>query len=182
MNRNWTTHEIKIVRAMVIDGETAASIAKAIGRTRNAVIGQVHRMQARGESIKLARKPFAAVPAEAQRSKKAAKVALPNVAPPAVAAPAIQVALEAVPEPHVIPAPEPAPITCKPVSLMDLQQCHCRWPLFSNARKQPVAKLLFCGAEATKGPYCAEHSAKAIDRSATVEVNRRAFVRRSAAA
>ena len=69
--------------------------------------------------------------------------------------------------PAVVAAPRPAlpPLQCEPVTLLDLQPHHCRWPTWGGRTqmwKDPKAKAdvaLFCGAQkAADGSYCQAHA------------------------
>lgn len=121
---------------------SAAQIAKQLGCSRNAVIGRCAR-----RGIRLSRyivpsvEPIvrAAERRASERQRYAAK----------------RVKLASV-EPIQIMAPWPAPAAPKPrnLSIMQLRDGVCRWPLWDN--DTPASQKRYCGADAEPGQvYCA---------------------------
>jgi GcrA cell cycle regulator len=170
---SWTDERVEKLQAMWNEGMSAAQIAKALGGvTRNAVIGKVHRL---GLSN---RGPNAQKPAEAEAPAAAEPVA--QAAPPPAPEPQPEpkpVAAQP-PAPPRAPSPlqrrEPAPMTedrlevlanlaeiektARRVSLLDLTERVCKWPIGDPTDPD----FHFCGLPAVAGkPYCAAHVAVA---------------------
>lgn len=53
----WTKNKVSLLTKMLADGHTAAQISKEVGKTRNAVIGKVRRLDLRLQRNKAGRKP-----------------------------------------------------------------------------------------------------------------------------
>ena len=149
---SWTDERVEQLSKLWLEGRSASQIAAELGLgvTRNAVIGKVHRLGLAGRAKAVAPQPAAA----AVRKGKAA------VSPEAVVA-------EAEVEPVVVPlrpaAPAPiAPVvevalpTTERVTIMDLRETSCRWPMGDPSQ----AEFRFCGAKTGvgAGPYCATHA------------------------
>ena len=158
ISMSWTGERIELLKKLWSDGLSASRIATDLGGvSRNAVIGKVHRLglsgRGRGDQAFDAASPApeaakAPVPAdaslEAVRAGAAQAIAQSRMAVPAPTAPAPVRLVEAV----VIP------ITGR-VTIMELREQMCRWPLGDPAR----ADFRFCGARSgLSGPYCAAGS------------------------
>lgn len=174
---SWTDERVEKLQEMWTEGHSAAQIAKALGGvTRNAVIGKVHRL---GLSN---RNPGAKAPDSADEAPVEEVAETPVVAAPE----AVVEDTPAAPEPVAeAPAPvrstsrdslrrEPAPIsedrlavlanlaeiekTARRVSLLDLTERVCKWPIGDPTDPD----FHFCGLPAVPGkPYCAAHVAVA---------------------
>jgi GcrA cell cycle regulator len=150
----WTDERIELLKRLWSEGSSASQIAAEIGGvTRNAVIGKVHRLGLSGRGK--------AKPAAAQRPPKATRV--PSAPSPITpqAAPRPAVVLAPVPQPLALDAEveetheEVAVPTCERVTIMDLRESMCRWPMGDPTRPE----FRFCGARAVTGlPYCAHHA------------------------
>jgi GcrA cell cycle regulator len=152
---SWTDERVELLSRLWLEGRSASQIAAELGAgiTRNAVIGKVHRLGLAGRP-----KPTAPVPARAkpklvphaadERGKVEplyTGVVTPLPVPTkAYVAPVQQTAAEV-----VIPFSER-------VTIMDLRESSCRWPMGDPTS----AEFRFCGARAGigSGPYCAAHS------------------------
>jgi GcrA cell cycle regulator len=142
-SRSWPPEQLELLEQLWASGKSASVCAETIGgRTRNAVIGMVHRLglpkrrtRHVGPQIRPAKPPKPKAP----RAALPARIALPVV----VYAPLPRSA-----------AWEPLPGT-QPVGLMDLGASMCRWPVTVDR------PWLFCGA-AADGVYCAAHSALSV--------------------
>jgi len=173
---SWTDERVEILKTMWSEGKSASQIAKELGGvTRNAVIGKVHRLglsnrNGGGSPAKTAKeKP-------ASREAKAAKA--DGTKPAAKAAPRADVATP--PKPAVpmrkpiIPAGQPLPPQpsaneispealasvrevekkAKKISLMELTERTCKWPIGDPATDE----FWFCGLPVQAGkPYCEAH-------------------------
>ncbi|MGJ8583618.1 MAG: GcrA family cell cycle regulator [Marinosulfonomonas sp.] len=169
----WTDERVETLKKMWGEGQSASQIAKELGGvTRNAVIGKVHRL---GLSNRTGGST-AAKPAAKEATPKPAPAAKPKAATPKPApAPA-----EAAPKPvvpirrQIIPAGQPLPPQpsaneispealasvrevekkSKKISLMELTERTCKWPVGDPATDD----FWFCGLSVKTGkPYCEAH-------------------------
>ncbi|MBI1415865.1 MAG: GcrA cell cycle regulator [Limimaricola sp.] len=181
---SWTDERVELLKKLWTDGQSASQIAKELGGvTRNAVIGKVHRLGlsnrvgagASGETETAeAPAPAAAAPAEA-----AAEVS-PAAAPAQEAAEQQDVIADENGIPMsaarraIIPAGQPLPPqpsaneispealakvnevekTARRLSLMELTEKTCKWPVGDPA----TDNFWFCGLPSQAGkPYCEAH-------------------------
>jgi GcrA cell cycle regulator len=170
---SWTDERIDLLQKLWLQGLSASRIAKELsnGLTRNAVIGKVYRLGLSGRT-KVAAEP-SPVPRPAQRSTLRASNPRPK-------GPMIQNAGTFVQgnagsfvrgntalamQPLALEARAPAaapdvdvvvPIT-EPVTIVDLLESMCRWPLGDPTHMD----FRFCGARKMpgEGPYCRCHAA-----------------------
>ncbi|MBT8454489.1 MAG: GcrA cell cycle regulator [Alphaproteobacteria bacterium] len=164
---SWTDERVEQLKKMWGEGQSASQIAKELGGvTRNAVIGKVHRLGLSNRA--------GAAPAKTAKEKPAAK---------AEAAPAKPAAAEATPaarpaqspaRKQIIPAGQPLPPQpsaneispealasvrevekkSKKISLMELTERTCKWPVGDPATDD----FWFCGLPVQQGkPYCEAH-------------------------
>lgn len=154
---SWTDERVELLRKLWSDGLSASQVAAELGPgiTRNAVIGKIHRLglaeraktaaAPRPRAAKAAR-PQGATVASAPRS--GGHVVHGNVAL-AFAPQAVVVARVAPEEEVVIPMSDR-------VTLMELRESMCRWPMGDPT----TAEFRFCGAHSPigSGPYCSHHA------------------------
>jgi GcrA cell cycle regulator len=152
---SWTNERIELLQKLWLEGWSASriSVELANGITRNAVIGKVFRLGLSGRSGKVAQgNP------PASHHKQARRAAQRHAAGPQIIG---NTAL--VMHPLVIDAPLPqqarevvVPIA-EPVTILDLRESMCRWPIGDPAQSD----FRYCGAKKIpgRGPYCACHSA-----------------------
>ncbi|MBN2741727.1 MAG: GcrA cell cycle regulator [Rhodobacteraceae bacterium] len=180
---SWTDERVDLLKKMWSEGQSASQIAKELGGvTRNAVIGKVHRLglsnraggaaepakpEAKAEKVEA--KPVKPTP----EPKAAEKTATPAAAPAAAARP------DPAPAPTpmrraIIPAGQPLPPQpsaneidpaalakvgevekhAKKLSLMELTERTCKWPIGDPATEE----FWFCGLPSQAGkPYCEAH-------------------------
>ena len=180
---SWTEERVETLKRMWAEGQSASQIAKELGGvTRNAVIGKVHRLglsnRAGGTQSATTAKPAA----KEKPAKAAAKPAKPAARKREAAAEEPAVAAEAAPEAPapaparkaIIPAGQPLPPqpsaneispealetvrevekTAKRLTLMELTERTCKWPIGDPATED----FWFCGLSAQPGkPYCEAH-------------------------
>ncbi|MGO9005195.1 MAG: GcrA family cell cycle regulator [Beijerinckiaceae bacterium] len=149
---SWTEERVELLRKLWLDGFSASQIASQLanGISRNAVIGKVHRLGLAGRAK--APNPMG------QRPR--VKPARPAVPRPAAAATRGNTAFALRLQPMPIARPQPVdevvvPI-CEPVTIMELREAMCRWPLGDPT----TAEFRFCGAKkgaSGTGSYCAYH-------------------------
>ena len=167
---SWTDERVELLKKMWTEGQSASQIAKELGGvTRNAVIGKVHRLglsNRAGASASPApeRKPAKAEsPAKAEPKKPAKaetkeKVIEVTVSPRKAIVPAGQ-PLPPQPSANEIPAETLANVrevekTAKKISLMELTERTCKWPIGDPATDD----FWFCGLAVQQGkPYCEAH-------------------------
>ncbi|TYB80663.1 GcrA family cell cycle regulator [Maritimibacter fusiformis] len=176
---SWTEDRVETLKKMWAEGQSASQIAKELGGvTRNAVIGKVHRLglsnRAGGGSTpnpavaaKAKEKPAkpAAKPKPAAAEKKPEKT---EAAEPAPERPAIPARKQIIPAGQPLP-PQPSANeispealasvrevekTAKRISLMELTERTCKWPIGDPA----TPEFWFCGLPVQQGkPYCEAH-------------------------
>jgi GcrA cell cycle regulator len=151
---SWTNERIELLQKLWLEGCSASRIAGELGAgiTRNAVIGKVYRLGLSGR-VKAA---VGHVPASShQKAPRRAAHPRPS-APAAIGNTALAL------QPLVMEAPLPqaavdvvVPI-CEPVTIMELRESMCRWPIGDPTQSE----FRFCGAKKLpgQGPYCACHS------------------------
>ena len=172
---SWTDERVEVLKKMWGEGQSASVIAKELGGvTRNAVIGKVHRLGLSNRVTSTTAKPAAKEKAKTQAKAKPAAPATPN-APPKPAAPAPETMRVTPPAVRkIIPAGQPLPPqpsaneispealakvsevekTAKKISLMELTEKTCKWPVGDPATED----FWFCGLAVKAGkPYCEAH-------------------------
>ena len=172
---SWTDERVKVLKKMWGEGQSASVIAKELGGvTRNAVIGKVHRLGLSNRVTSTTAKPAAKEKAKAQVKAKPAAPAT-QAAPPKPAAPAAETVRVTPPAVRkIIPAGQPLPPqpsaneispealakvsevekTAKKISLMELTEKTCKWPVGDPATDD----FWFCGLAVKAGkPYCEAH-------------------------
>ena len=179
---SWTDERVEKLKKMWADGQAASAIAKELGGvTRNAVIGKAHRLglsnRAGGttdDADKEKKTPENAAPSGADTGKtpdaSAETIDLSVMVsrhPPATAT--------ASPRKPIVPAGQPLPpqpstneispeaiakVTevekqARKISLMELSERTCKWPIGDPATED----FYFCGLPVQQGkPYCEAHA------------------------
>jgi len=150
---SWTEERVELLRKLWSDGLSAAQVAAELGAgiTRNAVIGKIHRLGL-AERAKTSAAPRPRAPRAPRNLTGEARPQGPAVMG--------NVALAFSPDVAVALAPRPdeenvVPISAR-VTLMELRESMCRWPLGDPT----AAEFRFCGAKspAGSGPYCCHHA------------------------
>jgi len=183
---SWTDERVETLKKMWGEGQSASQIAKELGGvTRNAVIGKVHRLGlsnragSGGSASKAAPKEKPAAAAKAAPKPAAKTKAAPASTPPKEEQELdengipISAARRA-----IIPAGQPLPPqpsaneispealakvsevekTSKRITLMELTEKTCKWPVGDPATDD----FWFCGLSVETGkPYCEAHNAVA---------------------
>ncbi|MBF9029211.1 GcrA cell cycle regulator [Rhodobacterales bacterium HKCCE3408] len=173
---SWTDERVETLKRMWSEGQSASQIAKELGGvTRNAVIGKVHRLGLSNRtsgSGKPVEEPKAK-PAPQPEAKPAAKADAPSRPEPAEEAPARPANVTPIRK-SVVPAGQPLPPQpsaneispealakvseiekkAKKISLMELTERTCKWPIGDPATED----FYFCGLPVQQGkPYCEAH-------------------------
>lgn len=138
----WTTERIDQLRHFVIAGLTCSQIAAAIGVSRNAVIGKIHRLGI-GPG-RPAASPARSCPPRVRRPRHAPQSRLLQLF--AAEAPCLAENTDSATS---------SIDTTQRCSLIAVAQGKCRWPIGDPCD----ANFLFCGNEAVTGfSYCAGHA------------------------
>lgn len=177
---SWTDERVELLKKMWGEGQSASQIAKELGGvTRNAVIGKVHRLGLSNRSTTTASpkteakaKPAPKAdpkPAAAQKERTQPKPA-PEPAAAEEAKPTNVTPLRR----QIVPAGQPLPPQpsaneispealarvsevekkAKKISLLDLTEKTCKWPVGDPATDD----FWFCGLPSQAGkPYCEAH-------------------------
>jgi GcrA cell cycle regulator len=157
---SWNDERVELLSKLWLEGRSASQIATELGQgvTRNAVIGKVHRLGLSGRT-KIAA-PAAA--GAAQRTKASSKAEADLQAEAIADQPAIEAEAEVEAVVAAPPPPPPVPIPIADVvipfstrvTIMDLRESMCRWPIGDPSS----AEFRYCGSKAELGPYCMEHA------------------------
>lgn len=168
---SWTDERVELLKKMWTEGQSASQIAKELGGiTRNAVIGKVHRLGLSNRSgsaaeAKPAAKPAKAKPAKAEAKAEAAAPAedeTPAPAPTPVRTKPVLVPGQPLPpqpsaneiSPEALATVRAVEKKSKKMSLMELTERTCKWPIGDPATQD----FWFCGLAVQPGkPYCEAH-------------------------
>jgi GcrA cell cycle regulator len=151
---SWTDERVEHLKKLWIDGLSASQIAAELGQgiTRNAVIGKVHRLGLSGRE-----KSSSSVQSTRPRAKQPARTAAPRNHPPLMSRG--NTALATAPRAYAPPAPRPVEEVVIPMServtLLELKEAMCRWPLGDPTSSD----FRFCGLKTPDaGTYCTYHA------------------------
>ncbi|WP_415404155.1 GcrA family cell cycle regulator [Tateyamaria sp. SN3-11] len=174
---SWTDERVELLKKMWGEGQSASQIAKELGGvTRNAVIGKVHRL---GLSNRAGSGASAATPKTEAKAKPAPKAKAepkpqPKTEPAIKPVPASEAKPNLPARKQIIPAGQPLPPQpsaneispealakvnevekkAKKISLMELTERTCKWPVGDPA----TDNFWFCGLPVQQGkPYCEAH-------------------------
>lgn len=153
----WTDERVELLKRLWSEGLSASQIAAELGGvTRNAVIGKVHRLGLSGRE-----KPSASTvtkprkPASTLRTQvRSVPMFRGNAALALSEVPVLKAFVVSEPVPQRVPVE--VSLVCTPVTIMDLREGMCRWPLGDPSSPE----FRFCGgrAAAASGPYCVHHA------------------------
>ena len=180
---SWTDERVETLKRMWGEGQSASQIAKELGGvTRNAVIGKVHRLGlsnragSGGNAGKAAAKEKAPSKPAAPKAPPKAKTKAAPASKPAQEGPELDengIPISAARR-AIIPAGQPLPPqpsaneispealakvnevekSAKKISLMELTEKTCKWPVGDPATDD----FWFCGLPVQSGkPYCEAH-------------------------
>jgi GcrA cell cycle regulator len=153
---SWTDERVEQLRQLWLDGKSASQIAATLanGITRNAVIGKVHRLGLSGRvkaptqnapRPRIASKPAPQRPMATQRPQ----------GPRTHGANALAYAPRAETRPIERPVEEVVIPMSERVTIMELKEAMCRWPMGDPA----TPDFRYCGGKSPIGvPYCTYHS------------------------
>jgi GcrA cell cycle regulator len=147
----WTDERVELLKKLWSDGLSASQIAAQMGGvTRNAVIGKVHRLGLSG------RGKTSSPAAPRPRKPRPAHPVVPRPSLRGNTALAAAIALRPViqPRPDIIPEEDVVVPMSERVTIMELRDSMCRWPLGDPT----TPEFRFCGGKAITGlPYCPYH-------------------------
>ena len=167
---SWTDERVELLRRLWEEGLSASQIAAQLtGVTRNAVIGKVHRLGLSGR-VK-AGDPVTAVRKKAAREADADVIVEEVTLPPDVAPIAIGTEAGTLPGPKSAVAAELVAVAVsRRVTIMDLRESMCRWPLGDPTSTD----FHYCGDRSITGlPYCTHHAEIAYQPAAERKRDRR---------
>ena len=166
---SWTDERVEVLKKMWGEGQSASVIAKALGGvTRNAVIGKVHRLGLSNRATSTSSKSSA----KSKTSSKAKPTIQTGPSRTVTQGESVRITPPAVRK--IIPAGQPLPPqpsaneispealakvsevekTAKKISLMELTEKTCKWPVGDPATDD----FWFCGLSVQTGkPYCEAH-------------------------
>jgi GcrA cell cycle regulator len=133
----WSDEEIEALTRLYKDGLSAAQIAPKLGKTRNAIIGKIHRLF----------NPSERRPRPVAKGRKRDRIPKTERRGPS----------KPLPSQRTVNLPKEEPSAEKPpmlnLPLLDLEWKHCRWPTEGEGITQ-----LFCGRDKQPGrSYCRWH-------------------------
>jgi GcrA cell cycle regulator len=138
----WTPERIEQLKSCFAAGMTCSEIGAAIGVSRNAVIGKIHRLGLSGERPAGARARATNCPPRARLPRRSTQRHLLRLAY-ARAPLGEEVSLDT------------TIVSLHPCSLIDIADRQCRWPIGDPASTD----FLFCGNDAINGfTYCLGHA------------------------
>lgn len=153
----WTDEMVEDLRRMWKEGLTTGEIGKRLNVSKNSIVGKVHRLGLSGRPSPIKKKE------DAQTEPKAKETPAKQIKEPAKEAPKPAVKKETEPQ---VKSPAPAPkAVVEPrhkaghnISLTDLDNHTCRWPIGDPKDDN----FHFCGKKVRIGQtYCEEHAAVA---------------------
>jgi GcrA cell cycle regulator len=165
LNSPWSEEKVSKMLELLKNGKTGGEVGRALGITRNAVIGKIHRLGYKlgvinGNSRDLLPKPE--VLSKTHRERPRLNSTETNVLDafmkrrPEIKYTRFRYGKTKASEPvPVIEIAERQPHNC---TLMELRGRVCHWPLWND----DVAEKLYCGAPVAGKTYCAGHWRMAI--------------------
>jgi GcrA cell cycle regulator len=151
---SWTNERIESLQKLWLAGWSASRIAAELGApiTRNAVIGKVYRLGLSGRA-KAAPSNVLDSPAHQKAPRRPQRHAS---SPRVVGNTALALQSLVFEVPVAEPAREVVVPISEPVTILELRESMCRWPIGDPAQSE----FRFCGAKKLPGhgPYCACHS------------------------
>ncbi|RLQ87180.1 GcrA family cell cycle regulator [Notoacmeibacter ruber] len=183
---SWTDERVELLKKLWADGLSASQIANQLGGvSRNAVIGKVHRLKlsSRGRaSQKPARPKKPSAPRQpsartgtataSQRPSVSSVVAsqsMPRTSSAGATALKADYAIDEVAEPVFQPAEEVVVPMSRRLSLLELTERTCKWPVGDPLTED----FHFCGNDSGEGtPYCQGHAQLAYQQNTERRRNR----------
>jgi GcrA cell cycle regulator len=131
VNGVWTENDMARLREMWLGGDSATAIGRILGRTRNAVLGKVHRAKDLPKRTSTVARP---------RAQKAVAHYKPRPLPA-----------------RILTAEELKPAN-PPIYTRDLEPEHCRWP-YDAPEAPDHGGYKYCGGQRSGASrYCDQHN------------------------
>ena len=149
---NWTDERVELLKKLWADGLSASQIAAELGGiTRNAVIGKVHRLGLSGRAKTTSN--------AAPRPRKPRAPSHPSMVfrmhGNTALAPMRMPDFDIEPMAEIVTMPLLEPVSSERVSIMELRECMCRWPIGDPQDES----FHFCGRDKAAGiSYCDHHA------------------------
>ncbi len=155
----WTDERVVLLKRLWVEGKTAAEIAKLIGGgvTRNAVIGKAHRLKLSGRISPIQENAMGGRSGGAAGGSGVETSGTRSVSAPRKPQKTIisKVSNREIIAPVQLPSAQENYCFGAGVSLVDLKERMCRWPI--GDPKEDGFK--FCGGPSEEGiPYCSHHA------------------------
>jgi GcrA cell cycle regulator len=131
--RSWLTESVERLKALWTSGLTASQVGLQLGRSRNAVLGKVHR-----EKCAVREKPVRKL------KRKPARRKVVQYEPPKTELQPLEI---------INLPPDQSPFAC---SIIELTAKSCRWPLDDHPTVD--MPMRYCGAPMTSGSYWGRHA------------------------
>ncbi len=158
---SWTDERVEMLKNLWAEGLSASQIAAQLGGvSRNAVIGKVHRLKlsSRGRASSpqtRQKKATRSAPAGRRGSGPSGRTVTTVVGANALQQ---QFVADAVADPVLKPAADVVVPISKKLSLIELSENTCKWPIGDPLSEE----FHFCGNESGEsGPYCTYHASLA---------------------
>jgi GcrA cell cycle regulator len=170
---SWTDDRVERLKALWLDGLSASQIAAELGGvTRNAVIGKVHRLGLSGRQkpqVQTSRPSGASRPKSPATARPAATVSRP-ARPVSIGNVALKSDAVVEIRPRPVQYVEEGPIVFERVTILNLTENTCKWPVGDPGRPD----FFFCGRKSDAGiPYCGYHARIAYQPSSERRRDRR---------
>jgi GcrA cell cycle regulator len=155
----WTEERVELLKKLWAEGLSASQIAGrlALGVTRNAVIGKVHRLNLSGRATQ----PRNTAPRTARKSPREPSALGRSPSMPTAGANALKpyAQIHAAPRPIALPEPKPLRLIDSAkdgrITILHLTDKTCKWPIGDPNKED----FCFCGHGPRDGsPYCEYHA------------------------
>lgn len=158
MKMAWTEQMVEDLRTMWKQGLTTAEIGKRLNVTKNSIVGKVHRLGLSGRPSPIKKKNEENAAEEIQAAENVQVVSSKNTAEsPQLKKETVKIDKAQMPEvkPVMTSSVKSEPAKKGMMSLMDLDNHTCRWPLGDPKDEN----FHFCGRKVKIGQtYCEEHA------------------------
>jgi GcrA cell cycle regulator len=155
MATQWTTEKTEQLRQLWADGFSCSQIGARIGKSRNAVIGRVHRLHL-PERTTTVRTQYSRRRTQPKPQPNAKGKGKPFVFLERRISPGQALHLDG------LPIPSPAEFDVPRIKTVDLEPHHCRFPCVADVKTVGPYDPIFCGLKPVAGlPYCPVHAKRA---------------------
>lgn len=156
----WTIERIDTLMAMEAKGKTFSEIAAHLGCSRSSAIGKHHRVMVKRGHVPVQRKRIL----EGIGGEKIFPELLRHTTPKRVYTRSSEPKVSTQGIGFILPAAPPA-VTQRGPAVGILDVTGCKWPVAEDA--SVIGGQAFCDCARKDGsPYCAEHAARAVDKTA----------------